>query len=107
MENLKDALLTVIETGETTVEALADGKISISEGVAITWKAIGFVKVVKNFEAIKEEYLNLDDTQKDELIAWFNNEFDIANDNAEEIVEMVFESLIKLGDIFSTVTVNK
>ena len=105
MENLKNALLTIIETGETTVEDLEDGKISISEGMAITWKAIGFVKVVKNFKAIKEEYLNLDDAQKEELVQWFNEEFDIADDNAEEIVETVFESLIKLGGIFSTVTV--
>jgi len=104
MENLKKALLTVIETGEATVEALEDGKISIGEGVSITWKAIGFIKVVQNFSAIKDEYIALTEQQKIELIEWFNEEFDIANEDAEAVVELIFSVIINLGSVFTDVT---
>jgi hypothetical protein len=104
MENLKKALLTVIETGEATVDALEDGKISIGEGVAITWKAIGFIKVVQNFSAIKDEYIALNQDEILELTEWFNEEFDIVNEDAEAVVELIFSVIINLGSVFTDVT---
>jgi len=104
MEELKKALLTVIETGEATVDALEDGKISIGEGVAITWKAIGFIKVVQNFSVIKDEYIALTPEQKEELVEWFNEEFDIVNEDAEAVVELIFSVIINLGSVFTDVT---
>jgi hypothetical protein len=103
MEELKKALLTVIETGETTIDALEDGKISIGEGVNITWKAIGFIKVIQNFAIIKGEYLALTPEQITELVEWFNEEFEIGNQDAEAIVELIFTILINLGDVFTSV----
>jgi len=102
MENLKDALATVIKIAEKTDEALEDGKVSISEGVGIAFSAIGLIKVVKDIKTISAEYMDLTDDQKTELAEWFKNEFDLRNDNVEEIVEMVFASLLSLGDLFDS-----
>jgi hypothetical protein len=104
MENLKEALKTVIETGEATVESLEDGKISIGEGVSITWKAIGFIKVVQNFPVIKEEFTSLTEEQKEDLVLWFNEEFDIVNEDAEAVVELIFTIIINLGSVFTSVS---
>ena len=103
MEKLKKALLTVIETGETSVDALEDGKISLDEGVAITWKAVGFIKIIRNIKVIIAEYKALTVDQKVELSAWFTLEFDIANDAAEKIVEDIFNILLNLNDVFDRV----
>jgi len=100
MENLKDALTTVINITEKTDDALKDGKISISEGVGLAFAAIGLIKVVKNISSIIEDYNQLDDEQRAELVAWFTDEFDLENDNIEGIVEMVFAALLNLGQVF-------
>ena len=104
MENLKNALLTVINTAETTIEALEDGNINVREGISITWSAIGFVKIIKTFPAISNEFLSLSESQKQELTLWFNQEFDIPNDNTEQTIEMIFATLLKLSNIFAMVT---
>jgi len=100
MENLKDALATVINIAEKTDAALEDGKITISEGVTLAFSAIGLIKVVKNITPILDEYKALTDDQKAELSEWFAFEFDLQNDNVEAIVEMVFTALLNLGDVF-------
>ena len=102
MENLKDALATVINIAEKVDESLEDGKISIGEGVGISFSAIGLIKVIKDIKPLMTEYTELTDDQKTELAEWFKNEFDLRNDNVEEIVEMVFASLLSLGDIFDS-----
>lgn len=105
MENLRKALSTLMSITEKTDSALADdGKISISEGVGIAMSAIGLVKVVKNAKAIKQEYLALTDDDRMDLTAWFAAEFDIVNDNVEQIVESVFSALMQLGVVFETVS---
>ena len=105
MENLRKALSTLMSITQKTDSALADdGKISISEGVGIAMSAIGLVKVVKNAKAIKQEYLALTDDDRMDLSAWFAAEFDIVNDNVEQIVEIVFSALMNLGVVFEIVS---
>lgn len=103
MKNLKDALSVVINIGEKTDEALADGNINIAEGVSITMSALGLIKVVKNAKEIKKEFIALTSEQKTELSTWFSEEFDIINDNTESIIEMVFNAILQLGDVFALV----
>ncbi|MFK5855769.1 MAG: hypothetical protein QM503_06535 [Bacteroidota bacterium] len=106
MENLRKALSTLMSITEKTDSALADdGKISISEGVGIAMSAIGLIKVVKNAKTIKQEYLALSDDDRTDLIAWFAAEFDITNDNIEQIVESIFSALLQLSVVFETVSV--
>ena len=97
---LKDALKTVINVAEKTDEALEDGKISVSEGIGITFSALGLIKIVKNIKSLVQKYKDLTEEARTELADWFEEEFDIANDNVEAIVEDVFESLLKLGSVF-------
>ncbi len=103
MEKLKNALQTVINVAEITTEALDDGKISVIEGVNIAFAAVGFVGVIKTIPEIVAEYKALSDDQKTELVDWFAEEFDIDNDNVEEIIETVFEALLNLNTIFTVI----
>jgi len=100
MESLKDALETVISIVEKSDDALADGKISIGEGVGIAMSALGLIKAVKNYKEIVADYKSLTDQQRTELSEWFADEFDLNNDNIESIVELVFTALLNLGNVF-------
>jgi hypothetical protein len=99
MENLKDALSTLIKVAEKTDNALIDGKINIAEGVSIAMSAIGLIKVIKNAKELFAEYQTLSDEQLANLSIWFAQEFDLRNDNVEEIIEMIFTSILTLGTV--------
>ena len=101
MENLKNALKTIINVSEITSEALDDGKISVIEGANIAFAAVGFVGVIKTIPEIIAEYKALSDEQITELTEWFSEEFDITNNHIEEIIETVFEALLNLNAVFN------
>jgi hypothetical protein len=102
MENLKDALATVINIAEKTDEALQDGKVSISEGVGIAFSAIGLIKVIKNIKSLFAEYKELTEDQRTELSEWFAENFDLVDDNLEVIIENIFAVLVQLGDVLDS-----
>ena len=100
MENLKQALTTLINVAEKTDDALIDGKISIVEGVSIAMSAIGLIKVIKNIKPLFEEYQILTDEELSQLSIWFAQEFDMQNENTEQIIEMIFAAILSLGVAF-------
>jgi len=105
IENLKNALTTLIKVGEQIDAATSDdGKISLWEGTQIGFKAIGFVKVFKNAKEIKAEYLDLDSNEKQELISFVTEELDISNDVLEEKIEQIFSILIQLNELIKELT---
>lgn len=101
MENLKNALSVIIKVAEKTDESLADGKIGLSEGFAIALASLGFIKVIKGFDVIYDEYVGLTDEQSEELSKWFAEEFDVRSDTAEGIIEGLFSILINLNELLS------
>ena len=100
MENLKQALTTLINITEKTDEALIDGKINIAEGVSIAMSAIGLIKLIKNIKPLFIEYKELTDQELSLLSIWFTQEFDMQNENAEQIIEMIFTAILSLGNAF-------
>lgn len=98
MEKIKEALKIIINITEKTDRALEDDKISIAEGVNMAMSAIGLIKVIKTFDALKSEFINLSNEQKTALGTWFANEFQLRNDKTEEIIEQVFKALLQLSN---------
>ena len=98
MENIKEALRTIVNVAEKTDNALEDGKVSIAEGISIAVTAIGLIKVVKTFDTLKNEFINLNSQQKTVLGQWFAEEFSLRNDKTEEIIEQIFNALLQLSD---------
>ena len=94
IESIKDALGTVIKVGTTVEDALEDKKINFFEAISIAKNSIGLWGVVKDFSNIKEEFLDLDDDEKDELIEFFAEELDLENDAVEIIIEKCFDFII-------------
>jgi len=98
METLKEALEVLIGLVEKADVDLEDGKFSLAEGVGMAMNGLGLIKVIKSFDEIKNEFIQLTKEQKEELTRWFAHEFHLREKHAEQIVEEVFGALIQLSD---------
>lgn len=98
IENVKNDLATLAKIAKVVENALEDGKISVAEGIGISFKAVDLIKVIKNLKTVKEELLDLDTTEAPELAAYFAEVFDLENDKAEEVVEQIVIFAITLLD---------
>lgn len=108
MKSLKNALLVLIVLSEKTSESLEDdGVIDWMEGTSIGISALGLIKIFKDFPNIVAEFKALTDQQKAELAKWFKDEFDLANDNIEVIVEEIFKQLIQMSSLFDVLATLK
>lgn len=102
IENLKKALLVVINLGESVDKALADdGTVDLLEGIGIASKAVKIWKVAKDFLVLKEEFLDIDEDEKAELVTYFSDELDLENDVTEVIIEKAFALLINLKEFLT------
>jgi hypothetical protein len=104
MKNLKQALTTLINITEKTDKALIDSKINIAEGVSIAMSAIGLINIVKNIKPLYEEYQLLTAEDLSQLYIWFAQEFDLQNENVEQIIEMIFSAVLSLGVAFDNLS---
>lgn len=96
-KKLKEALGGAIRLIKSVDLALDDKKLSISEGLKITRASISFWGLVKNVAALKAEYKELDNEAKFDLFSYFEKEFDLKNDKAEEVIEYIFLALLEIG----------
>ena len=102
IEALKQAAKAVISFGDKLEDALEDGKLTFLEGITI---AIGtapdaFKLLQKeNIAELKEEFLDLDEDEKDELSVYVAEELDLDADTMEFIVEAGFDFLLSLDSL--------
>jgi len=68
MEHLKSGLSAIINTAMTVDKALEDKRITALEWAQIAIKSIGFWRVIKNIEPIRQEFQSLTPEAKAELI---------------------------------------
>ena len=98
-DNIKKALKFIGTLTNSIVKSLQDdGKIKGMEYFQIAMTLPGLIPVFRNIEQIVDEYYDLDETEMDELKAYFASEFDIPNDQIEDKIEKAFNILLALGD---------
>lgn len=102
IENIKIVLKFVIGLGErvdvVTREDSAGGKqITTAEWLGSLNQLLGVPAVIKAIPNVDDEFMDIDDTEKEELKAWVAEEFDIANDKLEETIEIAFNIVIELA----------
>lgn len=104
IDNIKTAVIAAINFGEKIEKNLADdGKISLTEALGIGATSFtDIMKIVKSGKEIKDEFLDLDDLEKEELIDLVKEELDLENDKVEVIIETAVEFLAKLGDLINS-----
>lgn len=105
IENLKIAVVAVINLGEKIEKNLADdGKISLAEALSVGAGSFGdVIRLIKSGNAIKQEFIDLDDQERIELVDLVKEELDLNNDKVEIIIEKAVELLVNLEDLISTI----
>jgi hypothetical protein len=101
MDKLKSALGAAIKLGQVLDNALEDGKINMLEGGKIGIAGFQLFNQIKDFQGLKDSWMNLPTEQRLELITYFKAEFDLKNDNLEEFIEQVFEVVINLLNVLT------
>lgn len=106
IETLKKNLTVIGKLVAAVDQALEDGKVSIPESVAIAFKAVPLIGVVKGIKDAKAELADLNAAELQELNAHFVKEFELRNDKAELMVEMVIELMLQVvlaTEVFKTI----
>ena len=99
IENLKEACITLINTGEKFDQALEDGKVTGMEALTITVSsASGFIGIAKKGKAILAEFKDLDDDERTELLNYVALELDLRSDYIEKKIEAGFNVAIAVGE---------
>jgi hypothetical protein len=101
MLQLKNALATLIATTMSIDKALNDNHITPLEWAQIAIKSIGFWRVVKDFEEIKQQIASLTPDDKTELLQFVQSEFDLRNDDLEQTIEKAFGVLIEFSALIN------
>ena len=104
IENIKVALVAAIVFGQKIEKNLADdGKISLTEALGIGATSFtDVVKVIKAGSKIKDEFIDLDDDERAEIIELVKNELDLENDKIELIIEKAVAFLVQLDELISS-----
>jgi hypothetical protein len=95
-ENLKKLIDFSLGLAEKLAEDLKDKKISIAELVGFLPELIQIPGIVKSFPDIAAEFKDLDATERQELVDYFAEKFDIPDDKIEAFVENALSQAVSL-----------
>lgn len=100
IDKMKMAIGAAIKLGSSISAAAADGKVTLVESIGIGAKNFGSIMgIIKNASEIREEYRGITEKGARELSDFVRKEFDIENDQVEEIIEQSFDALASLAAI--------
>ena len=97
IENLKKVLSFVLRLANKVDEVTQDG-FQWQDAVSLFPNLIDAIGVVKSGKDAYNEFLELDDAEKDELLDFIQTEFDIADEDLEDVVESAFDTIFAVAD---------
>lgn len=101
MQNCKIVLAALFSAVKAVDQAKQnDGKYTVADLGLLVLPATQIPGAVASAKAAEEEYKNLSDEQKAELIAWVKQDFDIADDKLEKKIEAGLAMLVHASEFF-------
>lgn len=100
MDSLKSALSFLFQIVIDLDKALEDGKINFfTEGISLATKLVGIPSFIADIKASWGEIKELigDEAKREELITYFEAEFELSNEKAETVVEKVIDAVITIA----------
>jgi hypothetical protein len=101
-ENLKKVLLFAIKLSEKVDEITQDG-FQWQDAVSLFPNLVDAIGVVKLAKDAYVEFLDLDEDEKNDVLAYVKAEFDIADDKLEAVVESALLVVVNVADLISVV----
>lgn len=103
IENLKKAVKFGIDLGEQFDKALADNKFQWTDSFGFFDELIQVPGLIKDGKVIVAELKDLDTVEKDELIVFIQEEFDIENDKAEAEIEAALKTVAGILELINLI----
>ena len=100
IEKLKFLVLTSKKISKKLVKAMEDGKISLLESISFLPMLADIRQLVINAPDLYKEYEDLSDSERIELVLFFEKNFEIDNVTAKHYVQTIFDAILKLSDVF-------
>lgn len=100
IENIKSTLKEVLHVAQPIIDALEDGKISLTELFSVAPRLMSIPKIVNSAKASLAELKDLDAEEIREIAIFFEKEFDIPQDDLEGKIE---EAIFLLSDSYAVV----
>jgi len=97
IEKLTEATMIAVSLAEGIDERLEDGKFTWLEGVTLIPKVIKVGYIINNAKDIWLEVQDLDEAERQQIVATLEEELDLSNDNIEIMVEQAWAVLIALS----------
>ena len=100
MKETEKALVTLLDVGNKVKKALEDdGKISFTESMGISMKAISLIGIFKALPEIRAELKASTPEDRVALVEVFKVNFDIPNDEVEKNIEDGITVLVELANM--------
>lgn len=103
IENLKKAIKLGIDIGEQFEVALRDGKFKLAESFGFFDELIQIPGIIKDGKVVIAELNDLDIIEKDSLILFVQQEFDIENDKAEAEIEAALKTVMGILELINLI----
>lgn len=97
VENTIILMDAVIGIGMDVAEVLEDKKVSWIEGVGLANNIPNVMRAINAAKELPAELRDLDDAERDQIVAHFAAEFDLPSEELEEKLERVFAVAVGLG----------
>lgn len=105
-ENTKKLIKEIGETIYKWNKAREDGDVTLMEKITMAPQLVRLIGAGLKYELVYKEWLDLDAEEVDEVNAYFREKFDLLNDNAEEVIEQIFEILLNIDDLLLLLGIN-
>lgn len=104
-EQIKKALGVMIDLGMGVEDALSDdGKVKLGEVISIvSSEALDIVAVIKNAGELVSELKDWDPDEREDVLQWAVDRFDLDNDTAELVIEKCLRIIKEVGDVVTLV----
>ena len=91
ISNIRVIILFGLAIGQKVANALEDGKVNFVEVISFTPEITKIPNVAEAVKRAPAEFLDLDESEKLELVTMVQKEFDLDNDTVEEAIEESFD----------------
>ena len=104
IEETKDVLVFGIDLANAAIEALSDGKLSITDFPLFIKPIIGLPKALSGIDKVPAELGDLTVIEKDEIIAIVQEKLVVNNEDAAVIAQKSIEVVYRIYDLIKTIT---
>ena len=95
IEHIKTLLLFAFTFGDVLEGVMEDGKFEWQESFDFIPSMTQLPNIIKSLPEIPKELADLDDEEREQLVTFVREKFDIDNDAIEELIEYSFAFLLE------------